>query len=86
MAEQGVKGFEVEGWQGFSVRTGTPDAVVQALQAAYLKAIAPAEIRRKLGEAGIDPVGGTPEQFTQYIQSETVKWGRVVRERGIKAE
>jgi tripartite-type tricarboxylate transporter receptor subunit TctC len=59
---------------------------VQALQAAYLKAIAPAEIRRKLGEAGIDPVGGTPEQFTQYIQSETAKWGRVVRERGIKAE
>ncbi len=86
VAEQGVKGFEVEGWQGFSVRTGTPDAVVQALQAAYLKAIAPAEIRRKLGEAGIDPVGGTPEQFTQYIQSETAKWGRVVRERGIKAE
>lgn len=86
LAEQGVTGFEVEGWQGFTVRTGTPEPVVRALNAAYLKAIAPAEIRRKMVEAGIDPVGGTPEQFTAYIQSETVKWRAVVRERNIKPE
>jgi tripartite-type tricarboxylate transporter receptor subunit TctC len=86
LAEQGVTGFEVEGWQGFTVRTGTPEPVIRALNAAYLKAIAPAEIRRKMIEAGIDPVGGTPEQFTGYIQSETVKWRGVVRERNIKAE
>lgn len=86
VAEQGVKGFEVEGWQGFTVRAGTPEAVVKALHAAYLKAIAPAEIRRKLAEAGIDTVGGTPEQFTAYIQAETVKWRTVIQQRGIKAE
>ncbi|MDR6538503.1 tripartite tricarboxylate transporter substrate binding protein [Variovorax soli] len=86
LAEQGVKGFEVEGWQGFSVRAGTPEPVIRALNAAYLKAIAPAEVKRKLNEAGIDPVGGTPEQFTAYIQAETVKWRSVVRERNIKAE
>ena len=86
VAEQGVKGFDVEGWQGFTVRAGTPEAVVRALNAAYLKAIAPPEIRRKLDEAGIDPVGGTPEQFTAYIQAGTVKWRAVIRERNIKAE
>jgi len=86
LAESGVTGFEVEGWQGFTVRAGTPDAVVKALGAAYQKAIAPAEIRRKLSEAGIDTVGGTPEQFTAYINAETVKWRNVIRERGIKAE
>lgn len=86
LAEQGVKGFEVEGWQGFTVRAGTPEPVIRALNTAYLKAIAPAEVKRKLNEAGIDPVGGTPEQFTAYIQAETVKWRAVVRERNIKAE
>jgi tripartite-type tricarboxylate transporter receptor subunit TctC len=86
LAEQGVKGFDVEGWQGFTVRTGTPDSVVKALNAAYLKAIAPADIRQKLNEAGIDPVGSTPAQFTAYMQSETARWRTVIKERGIKAE
>lgn len=85
LAEQGVKGFDVEGWQGFSVRAGTPQPVIAALHAAYLKAVAPPEIQRKLAEAGIDVVGGTPEQFTRYIESETLKWRGVIRERGIKA-
>ncbi|WP_219910128.1 tripartite tricarboxylate transporter substrate binding protein [Variovorax sp. WS11] len=86
LAEQGVKGFEVEGWQGFTVRAGTPEPVIRALNAAYLKAIAPAEVKRKLADAGIDPVGGTPEQFSSYIQAETAKWRAVVRERNIKGE
>jgi tripartite-type tricarboxylate transporter receptor subunit TctC len=86
VAEQGVKGFDVEGWQGFTVRSGTPENVTRALNAAYLKAIAPAEIKRKLAEAGIDPVGSTPEQFTAYMQAETGKWRTVIKERGIKAE
>ena len=85
-ASKPPKGFDVEGWQGFTVRTGTPEAVIRALNAAYLKAIAPAEIRRKLDEAGIDPVGGTPDQFTAYMQGETTKWRTVIEERNIKAE
>ena len=86
VAEQGVKGFEVEGWQGFTVRAGTPQPVIRALHAAYLKAIAPAEMKRTLEDAGIDVVGGTPEQFTAYIRAETAKWHTVVTERNIKAE
>jgi len=86
MAEQGLKGFDVEGWQGFMVRTGTPDAVINGFGVAYQKAIAPAEIRKKLTDAGIDVVGGTPEQFSSFIQAETVRWRNVIRERGIKAE
>jgi tripartite-type tricarboxylate transporter receptor subunit TctC len=86
VAEQGVKGFDVEGWQGFTVRAGTPAAAIQALNAAYLKAIAPADIKRKLAEAGIDPVASTPEQFTGYILSETNKWRAVIKDRNIRAE
>lgn len=86
IAESGVRGFNVEGWQGFTVRKGTPDNVITALNAAYVKAIAPAEIRRKLAEAGIDIAPGTPAQFASYIQAETNRWRTVVQERGIKAE
>jgi tripartite-type tricarboxylate transporter receptor subunit TctC len=86
LEEQGVKGFNVEGWQGFTVRRGTPEHVIKALHAAYLKAIAPAEVKRKLAEAGIDPVGSTPEQFTRHMQAETGKWYAVVKERNIRAE
>ena len=86
VAEQGARNFDVEGWQGFSVRSGTSESIVRALNAAYLKSIEPPEIKRKLAEAGIDPVGGTPAQFTAYIQAETVKWRAVIKERGIKPE
>lgn len=86
IAESGVRGFNVEGWQGFTVRKGTPESVITTLNAAYVKAIAPAEIRRKLAEAGIDIAPGTPAQFASYIQSETNRWRIVVQERGIKAE
>lgn len=86
VAEQGLKGFAVEGWQGFTVRAGTPEPVIKALAAAYAKTIASPEIRRKLSEAGIDAVASTPEQFTTYMQAETVRWRTVIKERGIKAE
>jgi tripartite-type tricarboxylate transporter receptor subunit TctC len=86
MAESGVKDFDVEGWQGFTVRTGTPEPIVKAIAAAYSKAIESPEVLRKLAEAGIDPVAGTSAQFADYIQKETVRWKSLIRERGIKAE
>jgi tripartite-type tricarboxylate transporter receptor subunit TctC len=86
LAEQGLKGFAVEGWQGFTVRAGTPQPVIKALAAAYAKALINPEVQKKLAENGIDPVAGTPEQFTAYMQSETARWHAVIVERGIKAE
>lgn len=84
--EAGVKGFAVEGWQGLMVRKGTPDAAVKALNAAYTKAIASPELRKRLDDAGIDAVGSAPEQFGQFVEQETAKWKAVIAERGIKAE
>ncbi len=86
VAEQGIKDFQVEGWQGFTVRAGTPQPMVTAIAAAYAKTIAVPEVRRKLLEAGIDPVSGTPEQFTAYMRAETTRWNTVIRDRGIKPE
>lgn len=86
VAESGVKDFSVEGWQGFMVRKGTPDTAVRALNAAYAKAIASTELRKRLDDAGIDAVGSTPEQFGRYVLQERGKWKAVISERNIKAE
>lgn len=86
MAESGVKGFDVEGWQGLTVRAGTPEPVIRAIAAAYAKAVSVPDVKKKLSDAGIDTVTSTPEQFASYIQSETVRWRNVIRDRGIKAE
>lgn len=84
VAESGIKGFDVEGWQGLTVRAGTPEPVIKAIAAAYAKAVA--ELKKKLSDAGIDTITSTPEQFAAHIQAETVRWRNVIRDRGIKAE
>lgn len=86
VAESGIKGFNVEGWQGLTVRAGTPEPVIKAIAAAYAKAVAAPELKKKLSDAGIDTTTSTPEQFAAHIQAETVRWRNVIRDRGIKAE
>jgi len=86
VAESGIQGFAVEGWQGFTVRRGTPAARIAAIAAAYRQSIAQADILQKLTEAGIDPVPGSPAEFADYIASETTRWKALIQERGIKAQ
>lgn len=86
IAESGVKDFAMESWFGFSVRSGTPDAIVNKLAAAYEKAISRPELVEKLREAGINPTYVRPDQFAAFIQTETQRWGTLIRERGIKVD
>lgn len=86
LAEIGVKGVSVEPWQGLAVRSGTPDAIVTKIAAAYAKVASSPEIRRKLSDAGIDMVTSTGPEFASLIKADTQLWRSVIRERGIKAE
>lgn len=86
VAEQGVPGFDVEGWQGFTVRSGTPDEVVAALGKSYAHAIQAPEVKKKLSDAGIDPVASSPEQFARFVEQETARWRSIMQERGIKGQ
>ena len=56
------------------------------MHADIVKALALPEIRAKFAEQGADPASNTPEQFAAYIQSEIVKWGRLIKELGVKPE
>jgi tripartite-type tricarboxylate transporter receptor subunit TctC len=86
LAEAGVPGFEANNWQGVMVPAATPRDIVAKLNAAINKVLAMPEIRDILLSQGNQVGGGTPEEFAALIRSETVKWGKVVRDAGVRAD
>ena len=86
IAESGVPGFEAGGFLGLVAPAGTPPAVINALNAAAEKSLAMPDVHERLMALASPPVGGTPEQFGQYIKREIDKWARVIRAANIKPE
>jgi tripartite-type tricarboxylate transporter receptor subunit TctC len=86
VAESGYPGFEAATWVGLVAPAGTPRPIVDRLNAEAVKALANPEMARKLQEDGSTPLGGSPQQFAEFIKSENAKWGAVVREAGIKLD
>jgi tripartite-type tricarboxylate transporter receptor subunit TctC len=86
VAESGLPGFETVTWFGFLVPATTPREIVSKLNAEIVKVLAQPEARQQFATQGIDIIGGTPEQFAAYIRDDIVKWTRVIRESGARAE
>jgi tripartite-type tricarboxylate transporter receptor subunit TctC len=86
IAQAGVPGFEVNNWYGVFVPAGTPREIVAKLNAETVKVLQQPDVKAKLLESGIEAVWDTPEQFAVYIQSETRKWAKVVKDSGARAE
>ena len=86
IAESGVTGYEAATWYGLLAPAQTPRAIVERLHREVVKILGVAEMRERLVAQGFEPVGGTPEQFGAYIKTEIAKWGKVIREAGIRAE
>jgi tripartite-type tricarboxylate transporter receptor subunit TctC len=86
VAESGVPNFEATAWYGVVAPAGVPKDIIAKLNGEMLRVLKLPDIRERLAEMGSDFVGGTPEQFGQLIKSEIVKWGKVVRESGARAD
>jgi tripartite-type tricarboxylate transporter receptor subunit TctC len=86
MAEAGVPGYEVVGWNGIVAVAGTPPEIVARLQAEVARALRLPEVRERLAALGAEPVGSTPEEFGAFLRSEMTLWGRIIREKGIRSE
>ena len=84
VAERGFPGFTAGSWFGFFAPKGTPQPVIAALNRA-VNDILPA-LESQMVREGADPVGGTPEQFGQFVQKEFEKWRVIVRESGATAD
>lgn len=86
VAESGYPGFEAATWAGLVAPAGTPKAIVDQLSAEANKALSNPDMAKKLAEDGSTPLGGTPQQFADFIKTEIAKWGAVVREANIRLD
>jgi len=84
--EAGYPEIESTNWSGLVVPAATPPSAIARLNAELVSALRSAEIREKLKSYGMSPAPGTPEQFGALLQSEAARYGKVVREAGIKAD
>jgi tripartite-type tricarboxylate transporter receptor subunit TctC len=84
--ESGYKGFNAVTWFGFLAPAGTPPEVLKLLNAEFNKALQQPALRKKLGDEGADPAGGSAEQFATLIREDGVRWGKVVKESGARID
>ena len=86
MGEAGVAGFDVQSWFGLVAPKGTPKDIIARLNAESVKALATADIKERFMELGAVPGPMSPEAFGDYIRSEIIRWGEVVKVSGAKVE
>jgi tripartite-type tricarboxylate transporter receptor subunit TctC len=86
IAEAGVPGYEYLAWSGVAAPAGTPPATVARLNREIAGMLRTPDAGAYLAAQGAEPGGDSPEDFAVFIRAEHAKWGKIVREAGIKAE
>ena len=84
--EAGVKGYDNSSWSAIGAPAGTPKEIIAKLNSEVNQILRLPDIQEKSLASGAEIIGGTPEQFTEYLKSEIAKFARVVREAKISAE
>jgi tripartite-type tricarboxylate transporter receptor subunit TctC len=84
MVEAGVPGYSAGIWMGLLAPAGTSSEIVGKLSSAANEALKSKEVLALLEKQGVDPLGGTPAEFAQFIDDELKKWDGVVKAAGIK--
>jgi tripartite-type tricarboxylate transporter receptor subunit TctC len=86
VAEAGVPGYEFSGWFGALVPAGTPEAIVQRLQAEIAKVMLTQEAQEQLAALGGEVLASTPAEFSQHIRDEIERWREVISKMGIRIQ
>ena len=73
-------------WFGLMAPAGTPRAIIERLNGETVKAMAQPDVRKRLTDLGLDVITGTPAEFTAAMERELPRWGRVIKQLGIKGE
>jgi len=84
LGDIGITDVDASGWSGALVPAGTPPEVVEKLQAAFAKALQDPAIVERMNFLGLEPVGGTSEQFRAYLTKERSIWADLIKERKLK--
>ena len=86
LAEQGLTGFVAYAWQGLVVPRATPPQTVAALSKALQAALASTMVKARFQTLALEPLPGTPEQMAEYARAERERWGKLIRDNGIKLD
>ena len=86
VAEAGVPGYAAPTWSGVIAPAGVPRPIIDKLNAAINRAIASQIFRDRFASIGDEPAGGSPEDFAEVIQSDSAKWGDVIRRAGARLD
>jgi tripartite-type tricarboxylate transporter receptor subunit TctC len=86
IAEAGVPGYETNAWGGVIAPAGVPKAVIARLNAEINQALAAPALKERYAVIDTEPVGGTPEQFAEFVRTESAKWADVVKKSGAKVD
>ena len=81
-----LPGFEVVGWYGIVGPAKLPAPIVARLHNEIVKILKQPDIRERIVSDGSDPVGNTPEEFTQYMHADLIKWAKLVKESGARLD
>ncbi len=86
IVEAGYPKLASEDWAGLLIKAGTPPDVTARLNAAVNKALASDKARDALAKLGVDPGGGSPEEFGSMMRAEIVRWTKIVKDADIKVQ
>ncbi len=86
LAESGLTGYEISSWFGLFVPARTPPAVIDKLHRETVKVLQTADVKERFSKEGAEPVGNTPAEFTRYVNSEFVKYAKIVKDNNIKED
>ena len=83
---QSVPGYSLDPWLGLFVPAKTPSDVVTKIHAEVVKILGSPDLKSKLGPQGIELATNSPADFARFIREDNAKWGKIIKEAGIKAD
>ena len=86
VAESGLPGYEAMPWLGFIAPAGTPAPAVNKFHAELMEVLKEPAIQEKFQSLGLDIIGNKPAEFADFIKKDIVKWAKVVKDSGAKAD
>lgn len=86
VAESGVPGYEQTAWFGVLAPAGTPREIILKLHGEITKLLNTAEVKERFAKQGVEVRTTSPEEFGAFVKSEVARWGKVIRDAGIKAD
>jgi tripartite-type tricarboxylate transporter receptor subunit TctC len=85
-SETVMPGFEVGSWFGVMLPANAPATLVKKYNGELIKALQDADVKAKLAQDNVDPIGSSPEEYAAYLKSEYQRWNKLIKSAGIKPE